>query len=48
MVPIGYRLHMGHLIGPSIAHWNEFYHVKNLKFLTTPIIKMPNVAALIG
>ena len=26
------RLHMGHLIGPNIAHWYDFCHIKNLKF----------------
>ena len=28
---------MGHLIGPNIAHWNDFCHIKNLKFPPSPI-----------
>ena len=30
-------LHMGHLIGPSIADWHDFYHIKILKFDPPPL-----------
>ena len=35
------RLTMGLLIGPNAAPWNDFCHIKTLKFPPSPIIRMP-------